>query len=488
MILGIDLGTSSIKGILADTKGNILDSASCSYDVHYIDNFGSEQNPEDWYRGFAIIIKKLGERHDLKKIEGISFSGQMHGLVILDEEDKVIREAILWNDGRTAEECKYLNEVVKKECLISYTGNMALTGFTAPKLLWLKNNEPDNFKKIRKIMLPKDYLIYKLTNIHGSDVSDLSGTLFFDVKNKIYSKEMLEILSINEDMLPKIFESYEIVGNITTEAAEELGFSQELKVVAGGGDQAMAAIGTGTIENNSLSINLGTSGVVFSSLEEFFFDEEASLHSFCHANGKYHVMGVTLSCAASTKWYVEDILKTTDYESVLNNISKREITDILYLPYLNGERSPINNPLALGTIHNLRGSNGRDDLTKAIIEGICFSLRDCINVVREKHNIATKARVIGGGSKSDDFLQILSDVLNVEITRINTAEGGGLGAVILTMYALGYVESIKEACDSLIKEVDTFVPDSKNVLIYNEKFEKYKELYYKLNNYQTSYM
>lgn len=480
MYLGVDLGTSSIKVIVADDNGCIIDSESINYPISFPQENFSEQNPNDWIKGFKKIICNLGKRLDLTKLLTISFSGQMHGLVILDKNDEVIRPCILWNDGRTVAECAYLNNVIGKDNLIEWTGNIALTGFTAPKLLWLKNNEAENFNRISKIMLPKDYLQYIITGVYASDVSDNSGTLYFDVANKKWSEPMLNILGINEKMLPEVFESSDIVGNVSNEMAKELGLSTSTVVVIGGGDQAMGAIGTGTINDGQISISLGTSGVIFINANEYVKNENASLHSFAHANGKYHLMGVTLSCAASSKWWVEDVLESNDYVNKLMGISKMDVDNLIFLPYLIGERSPINDPFAKGCLYGLSVTSNQKSITKSVIEGICFSLKDCLEIAKTSGISAQFARVIGGGSQSDDWLQILSDILNIEIRTINTNEGGALGAIILGMYAVGKFSSISEACDFMIKEEKSFYPKMSNVELYQKKFLKYKELYRKL--------
>ncbi len=480
MFLGVDLGTSSIKILLSDGDGKIVDSQSVEYPISYPCEGWSEQNPEDWWAGFVAVSKELGLRHDLSKIEAMSFSGQMHGLVILDENDNVIRPALLWNDGRTTAECDFLNNEIGKDKLISWTGNIALTGFTAPKVLWIKRNEEENFKKIKKVMLPKDYIQYKISGEFASDVSDNSGTLYFDVKNKVWSQPMLDILGLKEEFLPKVYESVEVVGSVKADVATELGYSTNCKTVIGGGDQAMGAIGTGTIKSGQISISLGTSGVIFINADEFVEDKNASLHSFAHANGKFHLMGVTLACAGTTKWWVEDILGTTDYGKVFDGISKTEIDNLLFLPYMMGERSPINDPFAKGTFYGLNLMHDQKAVTKAIIEGICFSLKDCLRVANEGGVFPKFARVIGGGTKSNDWLQMLSDILNLEIRTINTSEGGGLGAIILAMTACGKFDSIEKACDELIKETSTYLPKKEKVQGYEAKFEKYKNLYEKV--------
>lgn len=479
MFLGVDLGTSSIKILLSDDNGKIIDSEATEYPISYPQEGWSEQNPDDWWEGFKTVALRMGKRHNLKMVQAMSFSGQMHGLVILDKNDKVIRPALLWNDGRTVAECDFLNNVIGKENLISWTGNIALTGFTAPKILWVKKNEPENFARISKIMLPKDYIQYKISGNFASDVSDNSGTLYFDVKNKKWSAEMLEILGINENQLPSVHESVEIVGNVSEEVESELGLSTSTKIVMGGGDQAMGAIGTGTIKSGQISISLGTSGVIFINADELVDDKKAKLHSFCHANGRYHLMGVTLSCAGTTKWWIEDILRTKDYVSVMDGISTMPIDNLLFLPYMMGERSPINDPNAKGTFYGLNLMHDRSAVTKAIVEGICFSLKDCLKTANEGGVFPKFARVIGGGAKSKEWLQMLSDILNLEIRTINTSEGGGLGAIILSMTAVGKFDSIASACDALIEETSSFEPNQERASCYEEKFVKYKELYAK---------
>ncbi len=477
MYLGVDLGTSSIKILLGDNNGNIIDSQSVEYPIEYPQEGWSQQNPTDWWNGFCTVTTELGKRHDLTKLKTICFSGQMHGLVLLDDNDEVIRPALLWNDGRTVEQCRYLNEDIGMDKLVAWTGNMALTGFTAPKVLWVRDNEPDNFARIAKIMLPKDYLQYMISGVFASDVSDNSGTLYFDVANKCWSEPMLDILGITTAQLPASFESYEAVGTVSASVAAKLGLSTETKLVIGGGDQAMGAVGTGTITSGSISVSLGTSGVVFVNADTYVEDKKASLHSFCHANGNYHLMGVTMSCAGSTKWWAEDVLGTKDYANLFAGLSEGEVDNLLYLPYLIGERSPINDPFAKGCMYGLSVMHDQKAMTKAVLEGICFSLRDCLDVARAGGVNPQFARVIGGGAKSPDWLQLLADIMNVEIRTINTNEGGGLGAIILGMVADGKYASVAEACGDIIKETATYSPRTEYVAKYTEKFGKYKALY-----------
>lgn len=478
MYIGVDLGTSSIKLLLADKDGSIIDFAGASYPLILPGGNMSEQQPELWWEGFVSCLRNLGERHDLSLVRALSFSGQMHGLVLLDKDDRVIRPAILWNDGRTVEQCEYLNNDIGIAKLVSMTGNKALTGFTAPKLMWVRENEPENFAAIEKIMLPKDYLAYRLSGVFATDVSDASGTLYFDTEHRRWSEPMLELLGISPDKLPHVFESADVIGCVRADVAGELGLSGQCRVVIGGGDQAMGAVGTGTIEAGQMSISLGTSGVVFVCTDSFVRDDNASLHSFCHANGGYHLMGVTLACAASTKWWVEDVLSTEDYGAAFNGLAQLPIDErAIFLPYMIGERSPINDPGASGVFFGLNLEHDRRRMTKTVLEGICFSLADCLRVAREGGADAKSARVIGGGAKSADWLQMLADILGIELRTINTTEGGALGAVILAMTADGVFSSISQGCAALISDTACYKPRMEYAEKYAEKFKLYRKVY-----------
>ena len=313
LYIGVDLGTSAVKLLLMDEKGKIHNIVSKEYPLSFPHPGWSEQNPQDWKEQSLAGIKELIADADKSQIAGISFGGQMHGLVVLDENDEVIRPAILWNDGRTTKETDYLNEVIGKDKLSKYTANIAFAGFTAPKILWLKEQEPENFAKINKIMLPKDYLAYVLSGVHCTDYSDASGMLLLDVEHKCWSKEMLEICNVKEEQLPTLYESYEVVGNVKPEIAEELGIPTSVKVIAGAGDNAAAAVGTGTVGEGRCNISLGTSGTIFISSKKFGVDEHNALHSFDHADGYYHLMGCMLSAASCNKWWMDEILKTKEY-------------------------------------------------------------------------------------------------------------------------------------------------------------------------------
>lgn len=334
--IGIDLGTSAVKLLLMEGGGRILKIVSREYPISFPKPGWSEQNPYDWYEQSIEGMKELLEGTDKSLVAGISFGGQMHGLVALDAQDEVIRPAILWNDGRTTGECDYLNGVIGKEKLSEYTANIAFAGFTAPKVLWMKKNEPENFARIAKIMLPKDYLAYRLSGVHCTDVSDASGTLYFDVKNRTWSGEMCEICGIQKEWLPKIYESYEAVGTILPELAEELGIPADVKIAAGAGDNAAAAVGTGTVGDGACNVSLGTSGTVFIASKTFGVDSNNALHSFAHADGTYHLMGCMLSAASCNKWWMDEIIGTTDYAAEQAKVAKLGENHVFFLPYLMG--------------------------------------------------------------------------------------------------------------------------------------------------------
>lgn len=476
MYIGVDLGTSGVKVILVNEKGEILNTVSKEYPLLIPKPMFSEQNPKDWLDKTVEAICELTK--DVKIVNGVSFSGQMHGLVVLDEDDKVIRPAILWNDQRTEKQCDFLNNEIGKEFLLKHTGNIALTGFTAPKLLWLKENEPENFNRISKIMLPKDYIAYSLSGVFASDVSDSSGTLYFDCKNKCWSKEMLEILNVDLSQLPKVYESYEAVGKMKDKYVKEFALENSPKIVIGGGDQAMGAIGTGTVKNGEASLALGTSGVMFVSLEDFNIDKEYGIHSFAHANGKYHMMSVMLNATGSISWFFENILKRKDFDVITSEAKKiSNDNNLFFLPYLTGERTPINDPNAKGAFIGLGLEHSEVNMFLAVLEGVAFAFRDSYEVFKKLGINIHKLRITGGGSANDLWVQIISNVLNTEIEYINTSEGGALGACILSSVACGQFDTIPEACDFFIKATKNVYPNKEEVEIYNNKYNKFKKIY-----------
>lgn len=483
LYIGVDLGTSAVKLLLMNEAGHIEKIVSREYPLSFPHSGWSEQNPYDWYDKTVDGLKELLSECDKSQVDGISFGGQMHGLVTLDAQDEVVRPAILWNDGRTTEETTYFNEQIGRDRLTEYTANIAFAGFTAPKILWMQKNEPDLWVKVKKIMLPKDYLAYRLSGTFCTDYSDASGMLLMDVKNKCWSKEMMEICHVSREQLPDLYESFEVVGTLKKEIASELGVSETVKVIAGAGDNAAAAVGTGTVGANHCNLSLGTSGTLFVSSDKFGVDEHNALHSFAHADGGYHLMGCMLSAASCNKWWMDEILKTKDYAGEQKGIQTLGENQVFYLPYLMGERSPHNNPNARAMFVGMSMDTTREDMTLAVLEGVAFGLRDSLEVARSLGIRIDSSRICGGGAKSPLWRQIIAAVMNVKLEIIESEEGPGYGAAILAAVGCGTFESVERACEKLVKVVDTVEPDPELVQKYEEKYQKFKQLYPIMKNW-----
>ena len=477
LYIGVDLGTSAVKLLLMDDEGKIHKIVSKEYPLYFPHPGWSEQKPEDWFAQTMEGIKELVGECEKSEVAGISFGGQMHGLVALDQEDHVIRPAILWNDGRTGEETDYLNQTVGKDKLSGYTANIAFAGFTAPKILWMKKHEPENFEKIRKIMLPKDYLAYRLSGSFCTDVSDASGMLLMDVKNRCWSKEMLKICGITEEQLPRLYESYEVVGTLKPEIAEELGLSAGVKVIAGAGDNAAAAVGTGTVGDRMCNISLGTSGTIFISSSTFGVDQNNALHSFAHADGYYHLMGCMLSAASCNKWWSEEILKTKDFAAEQANITKLGENQVFYLPYLMGERSPHNNPDARAMFIGMTMDTTREDMTQAVLEGVTFGLRDSLEVAKSLGIKIERTKICGGGAKSPLWKKILANIMNLKVDVIESEEGPALGGAMLAAVGCGEYPDVETIAKKVVKVVDTVEPEPELVAKYEERYQKFKKIY-----------
>lgn len=477
LYIGVDLGTSAVKLLLMAADGKIENVVSKEYPLSFPHPGWSEQKPEDWWSAVMEGLAELTANCDKSQVAGISFGGQMHGLVILDEKDQVIRPAILWNDGRTTEETDYLNEVIGKDKLSEYTANIAFAGFTAPKILWVKKNEPENFAKINKIMLPKDYIAYMLSGSFCTDVSDASGMLVFDVKNKCWSKEMMDICGITEQQLAKIYESYEVVGTLKADIAEKLGLSKDVKIVAGAGDNAAAAVGTGTVGDGMCNISLGTSGTIFISSKNFGVDKHNALHAFAHADGHYHLMGCMLSAASCNKWWMEDIIGTKAFAEEQKVITKLGENNVYFLPYLMGERSPLNDPLARGTFIGLTMDTTRADMTQAVLEGVAFAIRDSFEVAKSLGIKIERSKICGGGAKSPLWKKMIANILNIKIDVIESEEGPGYGGAMLAAVACGEFTSVEDAAAKLVKVVDTIEPTPELVAKYEEKYQKFAKIY-----------
>ncbi len=477
LYIGIDLGTSAVKLLLMRTDGTIENIVSKEYPLSFPHPGWSEQNPGDWWEACVAGIRELTEGADKSQVAGISFGGQMHGLVVLDDKDEVIRPAILWNDGRTVEETDYLNETIGRQKLSEYTANIAFAGFTAPKILWMKKNEPELFARIAKIMLPKDYIAYKLTGVHCTDVSDASGMLLMDVRNKCWSKEMIDICGIQESQLAKIYESYETVGTLRADIAQQLGLPENVKVAAGAGDNAAAAVGTGTVGDGSCNISLGTSGTVFVASEKFAVDDSNSLHAFAHADGHYHLMGCMLSAASCNKWWMEDILGTQDFAAQQADIAKLGENHVYFLPYLMGERSPHNDPKARGTFVGMTMDTTRSDMTQAVLEGVAFALRDSFEVAKSLGIGIERTKICGGGAKSPLWKKMIANILNIKVDTLASEEGPALGAAMLAAVANGEYASVEEAAERIVKVTDTIEPDPELAALYDARYQTFHKVY-----------
>lgn len=484
--LGIDLGTSSVKILAMDDKNNIVGDVSKEYPVYYPKDKWAEQNPIDWWNGTVEAIKELVEKYNIPSdgIRSIGFSGQMHGLVALDKDNEVLLPAILWCDNRTEKECDEITEHFGQDKLREYTGNKCLTGFTAPKILWVKNNMPEIFEQIEHIMLPKDYIRLKLTGEYATDYSDASGMLLLDVENKKWSDPICKYLGVNQAKLPELYESYDVTGKVTEDVKNDLGLTGEILVVGGAGDQAAGAIGTGTVEEGIVSVTLGTSGVVFSAHENYTVDKDCRLHAFCHANGNYHSMGVMLSAASCLKWWVESINKENDTVSLLEEAKDTgPNSKLVFLPYLMGERTPYSDPDAKGTFVGMDMNTTRADMTRAVLEGVAFGLRDSLEIIRDMKIPINDVRLIGGGARSDLWKQIIADIFNTSIGEINTNEGGALGAAILAAVGAGVYPDVKTGCKQMVQVVNTISPKQENTQVYDSVYMQYKDLYKSLENW-----
>jgi xylulokinase len=477
-VIGADLGTSACKLLLVDEQGHICRSVSREYPLYFPEPGWSEQHPQDWWNAWIDGVKELLSEIDASAVIGIGLGGQMHGLVALDEKDAVIRPAILWNDGRTAKQTDYLNETVGRETLSRYTANIAFAGFTAPKVLWMKENEPDNFERIAKIMLPKDYINYRLTGVHACDYSDASGMLLLDVQNKCWSAQMLDICGITEAVMPRLFESYDVIGTLRPDIAAQLGLSEAVKVVAGAGDNAAAAVGTGVV-GQGCNISLGTSGTVFLCTDTLSPDPTNALHAFCHADGGYHRMGCMLSAASCNKWLCENILNTNDYAAEQATISPDKLgrNRVFFLPYLMGERSPINDTDARGTFIGLSMDTTRADLVQAVLEGVAFAIRDSVEAAKAMGQTITESYLCGGGARSPLWQTIFTNVLGLPLLLPSAEEGPGFGAALLALVGCGRYPDVATCTKALTGIRGTVTPDAELTARYEECYRKFRAIY-----------
>ena len=482
--IGIDLGTSAVKLLLVDEMGEICNTVTQDYPLEFPQPGWSQQNPEDWHQAVWQGMAQLLEGFDGAQVAGIGCGGQMHGLVVLDDQDRVIRPAILWNDGRTAAQVEYLNEVVGREKLSKYTANIAFAGFTAPKLLWLREQEPEHFARIAKIMLPKDYINYLLTGVHSCDYSDASGMLLLDVEHKCWSRKMLELCGVREEQMPALYESYQVVGTVKPDVAKSLGIPPTVQVVAGAGDNAAAAVGCGVVGPGGCNISLGTSGTLFISSDRFGVDPHNALHAFAHADGGWHLMGCMLSAASCNKWLCEEILHTTDYPAEQAPIAPDRLghNHVYFLPYLMGERSPINDTNARGTLVGMTMDTTRADVVQAVLEGVAFAIRDSLEVAKSLGLDIPRAKLCGGGSKSPLWRTIFANVLGIPLELLQTEQGPGFGGAMLAMVGCGRFDSVQQAADALVHVSQVVEPQPELTALYEQRYRRYSTLYPALKN------
>lgn len=479
LYIGIDLGTSASKFLLVDEVGRVLNTVTKEYPLSFPRPGWSEQDPAHWWQACLAGVPELLAGFDAKQVAGIGVGGQMHGLVALDAAGNVLRPAILWNDGRTAAQVDYLNETVGNDKLSAWTGNIAFAGFTAPKLLWMRQNEPDLFARIAKILLPKDYLVYRLTGVHATDYSDASGTLLLDVAHKRWSSEMLDLCDVTEAQMPTLFDSWQPVGTLTAAAATALGLPTDVVVCAGAGDNAAAAIGTGTVGEGRCNISLGTSGTVFISSEQFRVDPHNALHAFAHADGGFHLMGCMLSAASCNKWWMEDILHDGDYAAGQEAIVPEKLgrSHVFYLPYLMGERSPINDTNARAVFLGMTMDTTRADMTQAMLEGVAFALRDSVEVARSLGLDISRSTLCGGGSRSPLWRTILANVLGIPLDLPATEQGPGYGAALLALVACGRYRNVAEVSRAMLHIQATVQPDPELTALYDARYAEFKQIY-----------
>ena len=483
LYIGIDLGTSACKLLLVDEKGCVRNTVSKEYPLCFPHPGWSEQDPGDWWTACREGMPELLAGFDAREVRGMGVGGQMHGLVALDETDAVLRPAILWNDGRTAEETAWLNDTVGRPVLSARTGNIAFAGFTAPKLLWMKKHEPELFARIRKIMLPKDYLVYCLTGVHATDYSDASGTLLLDVEHKCWSRDMLALCGISESQMPRLYESFAPVGTLLPETAAALGLPQGVTVCAGAGDDAAAAVGTGTVSTGAAhadsrcNISLGTSGTIFISSEKFGVDATNGLHAFAHADGGWHLMGCMLSAASCNAWWMQQILNTQDFAAEQKDICQLGETPVFFLPYLMGERSPHNDPHARGAFIGLSMDTTRRQMTQAVLEGVVFALRDSLEVAKSLGISLSSTRICGGGAKSPLWKRMVANILNLQVETVRVEEGPAYGAAILAAVGCGEYATVEEAAAQLVQPGEVISPEPELVAAYENRYQLFRQLY-----------
>lgn len=478
VLLGLDISTTGAKALLIDESGKVIASHTTPQPISTPKPLWSEQNPADWRSGMVTSIREVLKTTNAEDIAAIGLTGQMHGLVCLDENGNVLRPAMLWNDQRTQAECDYIEETVGKQRLIELTGNRALTGFTAPKIVWVRRHEPDIYAKIAHVLLPKDYIRFMLSGDYAADVADGAGMLLLNVAKRQWSEEVLNALDIPLAWMPKVYEGTEITGVVSDEAAKLTGLKAGTPIVGGGGDQAAGAVGMGAVKAGIVGLTVGTSGVVFAPLSSYSYEPEGRLHAFCHAvPGQWHFMGVMLSAAGSLQWYRDTLAKDTDFDTLVNEAAAIPVGSegLQFLPYLTGERTPHPDPLARGAFIGLTTRHTHAHMTRAVLEGVAFGLRDSFELIKNSGLKIEQVRVSGGGAKSTLWRQIMSDILNVPLVQVAAIEGASYGAALLAGMGAGIWSDALAATDVIQAESET--QPSANAAHYESEYQIYRSLY-----------
>ena len=481
-VIGIDLGTSAVKVLLTNQKGEVCKEISKPYPLIQLKSGYSEQDPEEWVKKTTEALSELVQQFEgnQKEIEGISFSGQMHGLVLVGQDNELLRHAILWNDTRTTKQCQETYDIVGKEKLLEITKNPALEGFTLPKLLWVKEHERNIFEKIAYFMLPKDYLRYRLTGKIHSDYSDAAGTLLVDVSKKMWSNEMCELFAIDKSICPPLVESHEYIGTITPEFANETGLFELTKVFAGGADNACGAIGSGILSEGKTLCSIGTSGVILSYEESKNRNIDGKVHYFNHGKeDAYYTMGVTLAAGHSLEWFKRVFAENEDFDELLDSVDRIPIgaNGLIFTPYLVGERTPHADSSIRASFIGMDSAHTKKDFVRAILEGITFSLNESIHIFRENGKEIDTIVSIGGGSKNETWLQMQADIFDSKIVKLSSEQGPGMGAVMLAAYGCGWFESLNQCADVFIEPIKIYQPVKENVEKYKALFTIYRQVY-----------
>ena len=481
-LMGLDISTTGAKALIIDESGAVIAVANTPQPISQPKPLWSEQNPADWWAGISASIRSALAQSGLTgdDIAAIGLTGQMHGLVLLDDQGEVLRPSILWNDQRTQAQCDTMTERIGAERLIELTGNPAVTGFTAPKILWVRDNEPDVYARAKQVLLPKDYIRYKLTGTYATDLAGASGTSLLNVAERAWSAEVLDALEIPAEWMPPVHEGTEVTSSISATGAAATGLKVGTAVVGGGGDQAAGAIGMGCVTPETIGVTVGTSGVVFAPLGSYAYEPQGRLHAFCHAvPGAWHFMGVMLSAAGSLQWYKDALAPDLGFDALLAEAADVPAGSdgLFFLPYLTGERTPHPDPLARGAFIGLTSRHKRGHMTRAVLEGVAFGLKDSFTLIDQAGLPEQfEVRISGGGAKSPIWQQIIADVLNARLVNINTTEGGAFGAAILASVAAGVFDDVASACEAMI-QTGAQVAVGSDVDIYAERYAIYQSLY-----------